>query len=188
MGQPSNIQFADGTMDEVKTDPVRPSKLDRVYGRALEGDMRGALHILEEIPNEALNTHERAERDGLWGRFISRKLPSFEAPDSLVAGLIGVYREYWMKGLLREVSVADGSAYLFESLTSLLSAKGLTASFTSLDELFEDIATLLVLCGRSTSIGKGTFGNHADGQVDLALRTRRRMEHGGLWSESYTRQ
>jgi hypothetical protein len=131
----------------VKTAHSTPPKLDTVYGKALEGDVREALRILRGIPADALDSKEHAERDCLLGRFADKKMPAVNVRDPFVAELIGLYQDYWMRVLLQELSVSDGEAYLFNRLTTVLRNAGQPSSFASLDDLVDALEPLLLARG-----------------------------------------
>jgi hypothetical protein len=124
--------------------PPPPPTLDAVYGKALEGDVRQALQVLRTLRVDALDAKERAERDCLLGRFVDKKMPALDLRDPFVAELIGVYRDYWMGVLLQERSAADGEAYLFKRLTTLLRDNGQPASYSSLDDLVDALGPHLL--------------------------------------------
>src|SRR5689334_19714364 len=123
------------------THAQKPSaaSLGPVYAKALEGDVRQALVELDQVPVEALGDAQRSERECLLRTFSDRKLDPVKVGDPFVAGLIGIYRDYWMRVLLQELSVPEGEAWLFERLGAYLAPR----KFALLDDLVDGLGPIL---------------------------------------------
>jgi hypothetical protein len=124
-----------------------PSLLAPVYSKALEGNVREALLVLERVPVESLDASERSARECLLQTFAEKKLAPMEAHDPFVADLISIYREYWMRVLLQELSASDGETYLFQRLSAFLGTAGHRAKYDSLDDLVDELGSLLLQKG-----------------------------------------
>ena len=119
--------------------PSTPVSLGPVYAKALEGDVRQALVALDQVPVEALSDAQRSERECLLRTFSERKLEPAKVADPFVAGVVGIYRDYWMRVLLQELSVPQGEAWLFERLRAFLAPR----KFASLDDLVDALGPIL---------------------------------------------
>ena len=137
-GQPAPVE------KQSKQKRSGPNLLAPVYSKALEGDVREALRILEKVPVDSLGGFERSERECLLRTFAEKKLPPLEVRDPFVAELIGVYREYWIRVLLQELSVPEGEMYLFKRLSAFLGGAGYRAKYDSLDDLLDELGSILL--------------------------------------------
>ena len=120
-----------------------PAPLAPVYAMALAGDLQEGLRILESVPVETLNSSERTARENLLRTFVEKKLPPIAVPDPFVAELIGIYRDYWMRVLLRELNVAEGKEYLFKRLTAILGQAGYHKQYHTLEKLSDEVGRIL---------------------------------------------
>src|SRR5579883_3511045 len=69
-----------------------PSPLRPAYAKALEGDMRGALALLERVPDDALDDGERRQRSCMLDRF-EHPLVASTNQDAWLAKLLTHYQE-----------------------------------------------------------------------------------------------
>lgn len=127
--------------------PARPNLLGPVYANALAGDVREALRILDQLPVAEMDSSQRSQRECLLRTFVEKEALPLEVGDRFVADLIGIYRDYWMRVLLQEMSVPDGEAYLLERLGAFLSNAGYRAHAESLDALVDELGPILLQRG-----------------------------------------
>jgi hypothetical protein len=123
--------------------PAKPSPLAPVITKALEGDVREALRILETVPLDTLTSSERTIRERLLKTFVEKQPPSLEVQDPFVAGVIRIYQGYWMRVLLRETTPAEGKEYLFRRLSGLLERAGCHARFRTLGKVLDEVGPRL---------------------------------------------
>lgn len=106
--------------------------------------MPEALRILATIPLESLDTQERNERQCLLQTFMERKPPPLTTQDPFLVDLIGVYREYWIRSLLKEVTEEQGYELLSAALFAFLQRHGAaTGSLPTLDDRVAAVRDLL---------------------------------------------
>lgn len=96
---------------------------------------------------------EVLRRECLLRRFSEKKLPALEVRDPFVSLLIDIYRDYWTRVLLQELSVPEGEAYLFQRLTAFLDGTGHRAKFDSLDDLVDELGAILLQKGFHSILG-----------------------------------
>ncbi len=140
LAQPANPQPATnaaGMSREERRSGLPP--LAPVYTKALEGDVREALRVLENVPLDTLNSSDRTARENLLRTFVDKQLPPIEVSDAFVAEVIGIYRDYWMRVLLHEATPAEGQEYLFKRLSVLLEQAGCHTRFRALGTLVEEV-------------------------------------------------
>jgi hypothetical protein len=154
LAQPANPQPATnaaGMSREARPPSLPP--LAPVYSKALEGDVREALRVLETVPLDTLNSSERSARETLLKVFVNKQLPPIEVPDAFVAEVVGIYRDYWMRVLLREATPAEGTEYLFKRLGVLLEQAGCHTRFRTLATLVEEVKRRLRRNGYYSNVG-----------------------------------
>ena len=96
--------------------------LDPVYYRALDGNVKEALKILNDLPLSQLNAEEKEIRQKYIRRFT---LPYINPlSDRLVDRISAAYQAYWHKALLQELSPEQGHDFLFQELAPMVKALG----------------------------------------------------------------
>jgi hypothetical protein len=85
-----------------------------VYEKALDGDMKEGLRLLEAISPATLDAEQQKARDCMLATFRQPQPPSEKDP--LLAGALAVYRDYWTQVLQKK----EGDAILRDGLSKLL--------------------------------------------------------------------
>lgn len=92
---------------------------------ALQGDLHTAKDLFATVPAESLSEKERKLSEQFAARFLRRD-ESLELPEAkpFVRDVVGAYRDYWTKVLMKELSDSEGEAHLKKSLRAALKKKG----------------------------------------------------------------
>ncbi len=121
--------------------------LSPVWAEALQGNEKKALEVLGKIPADSLDGKETRQRACLLKTFVEKKQEKIDAADAFVAGAITVFRDYWTRVLLQELSVKDGEAFLFAQLKAFVAKNGDTTNYATLDDLDEALGPMLLKHG-----------------------------------------
>jgi hypothetical protein len=102
-----------------------PSIGQQYISMALQGDLHSARDLFAKVPPESLSEKERTLSEQFNARFVRRD-ESFELPSGqpFAAEVIRVYRDYWTKVLMKELSESKGEAHLKKNLRAALKKNG----------------------------------------------------------------
>jgi hypothetical protein len=146
----TNTAAMSGEARQSRLPPLAP-----VITKALEGDVREALRVLENVPLDTLDSSERKVRERMLRTFVDKQLPPIEVQDSFVAEVIRSYQDYWMRVLLHEATPTEGKEYLFRRLSGLLEQSGCHTRFRTLGKVLDEVGPRLRRKGFYSNVDLG---------------------------------
>ena len=119
---------------------------------ALQAQGRQAAAALRALDSTALSARYVPTRRCMLERLDSRRAEPARVSDSVVAAVLGTYREYWLRSLREEQPATANERWLLDSLNALLERHGARSSAT-LDSIESPLTRLIEARGYHVLLG-----------------------------------
>jgi len=123
--------------------PVRADLTQQYISLALQGDLRSASALFESVAPDSLTTKERALAEKFRTRFVLRtENPEPIQASPFVQEVLLVYRDYWTKVLMKDLTEAEGESHLRKGVRAALERRGIKepiADDAPLDRLKQEL-------------------------------------------------
>lgn len=126
--------------------------MQRALSDALQAEGRRAVVALRSIDPAGLAPRYTPARACMLERLGRRRVPPPGVSDPVVAGVLGAYREYWLRALRHERPPAANEAWLMARLNAQVKAAGRRPA-ASLDDLEPTLVSLVEAHGYHALLG-----------------------------------
>lgn len=115
------ILFCSTVQAQQGSAPPHSNRLDKVYLRALQGNIKGILKDLDTLSDQDLHPQELKTKQQYLKRFKDQdEVFTYPTNNELLLQLISIYRLYWKEVLLEQYPVQTAEKRLLENLENYL--------------------------------------------------------------------
>lgn len=130
-----------------------PSLKTAMYA-SLSGDAKEALKILDSIEISNLTNEEKEALGKFFLRFREKQKAKILKENSLITSVVEVFIDYWLRSLLKEVSIEEGDKFLLSNLQKLSCINYGSDTDPELEEILENLKKAINNEGYYCQIGR----------------------------------